>query len=177
MPVMPVVFLFLALVDALALAGTLWLGLSWEARGPRLLQLHMLAGLVASVVTVLTHSTVIFHVVGLGRSIKEAQPLVDTGGRDYYLENRRLAGRSHPLPVLVCLLAVVTPILGQAANLQIGVGKVHFVLGAALLALHVLATPIEVRNIVRADRIARELEALLEAKLGESGARPSPGRP
>ncbi len=171
MPVMPVVFLFLALVDALALGATLWLGLAWETQGPRLLQLHMLAGLVASVVTVLTHSTVIFHVVGLGRSIKEAQPLVDTGGRDYYLENRKLAAKSHPLPVLVCLLAVVTPILGQAANLQVPAGRAHFVLGAVLLGLHVLVTPIEVRNIVRADRIARELEALLEAKLGAGETR------
>jgi hypothetical protein len=166
---MPIIFLVLAAIDALLIGATVWLGLAWETSGIRYLQIHMLAGLVASVFTLLTHSTAIFHLVGLGRSIKDAQLLVKTE-RDFYAENRRLQGRSHPIPVLVCMLAVVTPILGGAVNFGLARSTVHFFLGIALLAAHLVAVPLELRNLLAGDAVARDLESLLEAAIADGEA-------
>ncbi len=126
-------------------------------------RVHMLGGLAAACVNCLLHTAVMIHLVGTGRSIKDALPHVEMPARAYVQEQTRIKTASYPLSTLCCVLACATAILGGARNFGAVAAGVHVGFAIALLAANALALPWQYRLLLRNGRLVRELEGELAA--------------
>ena len=132
----------------------------WLHVDPRI---HWLGGLAAACVNCLLHTSVMIHLVGTGRSIKDALPHVVAPKRDYLAAQTAIKTRSYPLATICCLLACATAILGGATRLVGLRGHVHGWSAAALLLGNAVAAALQYGLLVRNGALVGELEAELEA--------------
>jgi hypothetical protein len=123
---------------------------------------HMLGGLAAAFVACLLHTAVMIHLVGTGRSIKEALPYAPAPRRDYVPEQTRIKTASYPVSTLCCVLACATAILGGARNFGAVSAGVHMGFAVALLAASVFALPWQYRLLRKNGVLLGEVEAELE---------------
>jgi hypothetical protein len=126
-------------------------------------RLHWLGGLAAACVNCLLHTSVMIHLVGTGRSIKDALPHIAAPRRDYTAEQTRVKTASYPLSTLCCVLACATAILGGATRLAGLGGHIHGWFAAGLVLANVASLPIQWRLLHRNGAIVGALEEELEA--------------
>ena len=131
--------------------------LGWDFR------LHMLAGLAAAFVNCLLHTSVMIHLVGQGRSIKDALPWVKAPRRDYVRDQARIKTSSYPLSTACCVLACATAILGGGRNFGVVSWQVHTGVAAALVLANLVSLPLQLRTIRLSGGLVTELEVELEA--------------
>jgi hypothetical protein len=147
----------MALIAAVAALPTL----GWDFR------LHMLGGLAAAFVNCLLHTAVMIHLVGQGRSIKDALPWVKSPRRDYSRDQTAIKTSSYPLSTVCCVLACTTAILGGGRNFGVVPWQVHMGFAVALAAANLVALPLQLRVIKLSGSIVTELEAELETVVKE----------
>lgn len=149
-----------------ALAGVAALPmLGWDRR------FHMLGGLAAACVNCLLHTAVMIHLVGTGRSFKDALPYIPVPKRTYVQDQTAIKTASYPIATLCCVLACATAILGGARNLGFVSPAVHQALALALVAANLVALPWQYRLLVRNGALTTELEVELEAVVHEMEAK------
>ncbi len=126
-------------------------------------QTHILAGLFAAIFTCLVHSIVFAHLLGSGRSIKDA---VANNGLDPSLERRtrKFKARAFPFALFAALAAVAAALIGGAAYRGSVETLSHGVVAAGALLMSLLAFPFEIRVMADNTRLIKEIRSEIERR-------------
>ena len=154
---MPLIFLGLACLNAVALLATFTLGFFSEGRsalGPNpavsqaltLFTYHLLGGLITTIFTLLVHSIAFTYFIGTGRWIQE----VVTAYRlpvEMFERSRSLKRRSLPFVLGSALLVITVAITGAACDRGLLDATFHLTLAVGALAFNFWSYMYELRNI------------------------------
>jgi len=120
---------------------------------------HMLFGVFVGVYICILHVMVMFHFIGSGKAMKE-HALVLGDNAEILRRLRRLKMRVMPAATFAPILVGAAVILGGEAQMKVwGVGGwLHWVVGAAGLALNLYAFPVEYRCLVANLELLHEVD-------------------
>ena len=144
----------------LSFAGVLltgWYGLTGAA-----LSRHILFGIFSTMLTLLTHSMLMFYLIGKGRAVREA---AEEGGLSGDFA-RRIAQLRRPVFSLATVamgLTIVTSLVGASVDTRMLPASIHGVLAAIAIAANVAMLRAEVAALMGSAEIVRDVNRLLNA--------------
>jgi hypothetical protein len=139
------------------LLATTWYGLTGAA-----LSRHILFGIFSSMLTLLTHSMLMFYLIGKGKAVREA---VEEGGLsgDYA---RRIAELRRPvfsLATFAMVLTIIAALLGASVDTGVLPASVHALAAYVAIAANVAMLRAEVAALLGSARVVAEVDRLLNA--------------
>ncbi len=127
-------------------------------------QWHQIGGLFVAVFTCLVHVIVMWHLLGSGKAMKEA--LQERGiGADKVQYMRRMKMKVYPWSTFSMLVPIAAAILGGAALKLYVPNAVHLSFAMLGLALNAATVPIEQRWLRANERLIREVEGMIAARV------------
>jgi hypothetical protein len=147
------------LASVVGIAGAIYLGLTWTGTG--MLAQHISIGIFSTMITLFTHSMMMFYFLGTGKAVREAAA---EGGlsRDY---ERRIAIARKPvfsIATLAMIATIVTALAGASDDTGVLPAGVHGVLAYSCLALNLGALRVEISALKESGRVVDEVNQLLQ---------------
>ena len=141
----------------IGLLATVWLGL----RGTDVAR-HISFGFFSTMVLLLSHSMMMFYLIGKGKAVKDAMAEHSVGG-DYY---RRIALARKPvfsIATLAMAATMITAILGASVDTGVLPPMVHAVIAYGAIAVNLAAARIEITALIESTRIVDEVNHKIES--------------
>ena len=145
---------------ALSFAGVLLTG--WSGLTGASLSRHISFGIFSTMLTLLTHSMLMFYLIGKGKAVREA---AEEGGLSADFA-RRIAQLRRPvfsLATVAMSLTIVTALLGASVDTGMLPSSVHGLLAAVAVAANVAMLRAEVAALIGSAEIVRDVSRLLNA--------------
>ena len=117
---------------------------------------HISFGIFSTLVTLLSHSMMMFYLIGKGKAVKDAMAEHGVAG-DYY---RRIASARKPvfsIGTLAMAVTMVAAILGASVDTGVMPPMVHAMIAYGAIACNLAAVKIEVAALTQASRIVDEV--------------------
>lgn len=142
------------------LGFAVYLGLT--AASTAVLSRHISIGIFSTMMTMLSHSMMMFYLLGKGKAVREAAA---EGGLSKEFEARIAALRSKvfSLGTLAIALTMITAILGASVDTAVLPPIVHGVLAYAAFAANLSALRAEIIALKQSGRVVSEVNSLLNA--------------
>jgi hypothetical protein len=138
------------------------LGLGFIASDAAGLLRHTTAGVFATMLTLLTHSMMMFYFIGKGKAVREA---VAEGNlsRDFVVEISRARKPVFSFATLAMLLTIAAGIVGGGVDVGSMPAGLHHVLAWLAVVANVAAVRVEMRAMATGARIVAAIDRLLSA--------------
>lgn len=136
----------------------IYLGLT--AATNAILARHISIGIFSTMITLLSHSMMMFYFLGKGKAVREAAA---EGGLSQEFE-RRIAVLRRPvfsIGTLAMILTIVTALVGASVDTGVLPASVHGVLAYSCLALNLGAMRVEIKALTESSRVVAEVNQLL----------------
>jgi hypothetical protein len=136
----------------------IYLGLT--AATNAILARHISIGIFSTMITLLSHSMMMFYFLGKGKAVREAAA---EGGLSQEFE-RRIAVLRRPvfsIGTLAMILTIVTALVGASVDTGVLPAGVHGVLAYSCLALNLGAMLVEIKALTESGRVVAEVNQLL----------------
>ena len=152
--------LLTGIVASLAgLVAAMYLGLTWTGNG--MLGQHISIGIFTTMITLFSHSMMMFYFLGKGKAVREAAA---EGGlsREY---ERRIAIARKPvfsIATLAMVATIVTALAGASVDTGVLPSGVHGMLAYTCLALNLFALRVEISALTESGRVVEEVNQLLQ---------------
>lgn len=117
---------------------------------------HISFGIFSTLVTLLSHSMMMFYLIGKGKAVKDAMAEHGVAG-DYY---RRIASARKPvfsIGTIAMAVTMVAAILGASVDTGVMPPMVHAMIAYGAIACNLAAVKIEVAALAQASRIVDEV--------------------
>ena len=117
---------------------------------------HISFGIFSTLVTLLSHSMMMFYLIGKGKAVKDAMAEHGIAG-DYY---RRIASARKPvfsIGTLAMVVTMVAAILGASVDTHVLPPIVHGMLAYGAIACNLAAVKIEIDALTASSRIVDEV--------------------
>lgn len=150
-----------AFLSFAGLVVTLVVGLT--AGGEADLLRHTTVGIFSTMLTLLTHSMMMFYLMGKGRAVREA---ATEGGLSSEF-SAEIARRRRPvfsIGTIAMGLTITTAIVGASVDVRVVPPAVHAVLAYAALAANIATLKVEIVALAASARIVDEVNRLLQAE-------------
>lgn len=138
----------------------IYLGLT--AISTAVLARHISIGIFSTMITLLSHSMMMFYFLGKGKAVREAAA---EGGLSTEFE-RRIAFVRKPvfsIGTLAMIVTMITALAGASVDTGVLPSGVHGVLAYSCLALNLFALRVEIAALTESGRIVAEVNRLLNA--------------
>ncbi len=142
----------------LGIGAALYLGLT--ASTDAVLAQHISIGIFSTMITLLTHSMMMFYFLGKTKAVREAAA---EGGLSTEYE-RRIAMARKPvfsIAILAMIVTMVTALVGATVDTGVLPTGVHAVLAYSCLALNLGALRVEINALTESGRVVTEVNQLL----------------
>jgi hypothetical protein len=123
---------------------------------------HISYGIFSTMVTLLSHSMMMFYLIGKGKAVKDAMAEHSVTG-DYY---QRIALARKPvfsIGTLAMAVTMVTAILGASVDTHVLPSIVHAMIAYAAIVCNVAAVKIEISALTESSRIVAEVNRRLDS--------------
>lgn len=123
---------------------------------------HITVGLFSTLVVLLSHSMLMFYLIGKGKAVKDAMVEGQVTG-DYH---RRIAAARKPvfpIATVAMVATMITAILGASVDTHVLPPIVHGMIAYGAIACNVAAAKIEIDALAESSRIVDDLNRLLGA--------------
>jgi hypothetical protein len=149
-----------AVLSVGGLALTTWLG--YSGGGDTDLLRHATLGIFVTLLTLLTHSMMMFYLLGKGRAIREA---VTEGGlsQQFVADVARARRPVFSLGTLASAIIMAAAIIGAGVDTRVIPAGVHGVIALSALVLNLMAVRAEFAALGTSSRIVAEVNRLLGA--------------
>jgi hypothetical protein len=163
------IFVGLALVNALMLAGAFGVGLgSWYSggadSGALIYLIHFILGLSGAILTLLVHCLIFTYFLGTGRWVKEVGLAYHLADEPFPKMTRELKRRTFPPALAAMLITIAAAAAGAGVQLREWPWYAHGSLALAALVVNFVAFVIEYRNVrtngVIIDKVLVEVERI-----------------
>ena len=151
--------LLTAIVASVAGIGmAIYLGLN--AISNAALARHISIGIFSTMITLLSHSMMMFYFLGKGKAVKEAAA---EGGLSTEFERRIAIARKPVFSVatFAMLLTMVTALAGASVDTGMIPSGIHGILAYSCLALNLFALRVEISALTESGRVVAEVDQLL----------------
>lgn len=151
---------------ALSLTGLVFTAyLGYTALGEADLLRHTTFGVFVTMIALLTHSMLMFYLIGKGKAVREAAA---EGGLDgtHAAEIARLRRPVFSIGTLAMALTMAAAILGASVDVRVMPPAVHGLLALVALASNLAAARVEVIALLRSAVVVQHVDALLAAQSG-----------
>ena len=141
------------------IAAAIYLGLTWTSNGT--LGQHISIGIFSTMITLFTHSMMMFYFLGKGKAVREAAA---EGGLSREFE-RRIAIARKPvfsIATLAMVATIITALAGASVDTGVLPSGVHGVLAYSCLALNLGALRVEINALTESGRVVEEVNQLLQ---------------
>jgi hypothetical protein len=142
----------------LGIAGAAYLGLT--ARNNAVLAQHISIGIFSTMITLLTHSMMMFYFLGKTKAVREAAA---EGGLSTDYERRMAAARRpvFSIALFAMLATMITALVGATVDTGVLPSGIHAVLAYSCLALNLGALRVEINALTESSRVVAEVNQLL----------------
>ena len=142
----------------LGIAGAGYLGLT--ARSNAVLAQHISIGIFSTMITLLTHSMMMFYFLGKTKAVREAAA---EGGLSTEYERRMAAARKpvFSIALFAMLATMITALVGATVDTGVLPSGIHAVLAYSCLALNLGALRVEINALTESSRVVAEVNQLL----------------
>jgi hypothetical protein len=140
------------------IAAAIYLGVA--AASQAALAQHISIGIFSTMITLFTHSMMMFYFLGKGKAVREAAA---EGGLSTEFE-RRIAVARKPvfsLALYAMMATMVTALVGASVDTRVLPSGVHALLAYACLALNLAAVRAEIKALTESSRVVAEVNQLL----------------
>jgi hypothetical protein len=144
-----------ALLSFGGLLVTTWYGFTGAS-----LSRHILFGIFSTMLTLLTHSMLMFYLIGKGKAVREA---AEEGGLSGEYA-RRIAELRRPvfsLATFAMLLTIVAALLGASVDTRVLPASIHGIAAYVAIAANVAMLRVEVAALLGSARVVAEVDRLL----------------
>ncbi|HEY7444714.1 MAG TPA: hypothetical protein VH701_19950 [Vicinamibacterales bacterium] len=144
-----------ALLSFGGLLVTTWYGFTGAS-----LSRHILFGIFSTMLTLLTHSMLMFYLIGKGKAVREA---AEEGGLSGEYA-RRIAELRRPvfsLATFAMLLTIVAALLGASVDTGVLPASIHGIAAYVAIAANVAMLRAEVAALLGSARVVAEVDRLL----------------
>ena len=117
---------------------------------------HISFGIFSTLVTLLSHSMMMFYLIGKGKAVKDAMAEHGVAG-DYY---RRIASARKPvfsIGTLAMVVTMVAAILGASVDTGVLPPMVHAMIAYGAIACNLAAAKVEAAALIESRRIVDEV--------------------
>ena len=121
---------------------------------------HISIGIFSTMITLLSHSMMMFYFLGKGKAVKEAAA---EGGLSTEFE-RRIAIARKPvfsIATFAMLLTMITSLAGASVDTGMIPSGIHGILAYSCLALNLFALRVEITALTESGRVVEEVDQLL----------------
>ena len=146
------------LASVAGIGFAIYLGV-WVSSGAMLAR-HISIGIFSTMLTLLSHSMMMFYFLGKGKAVREAAS--EAGLSSEY--ERRIAVARKPvfsIATLAMASTMVTALMGAAVDTSVLPPGVHGVLAYTCLALNIGALRVEISALTESSRVVTEVNQLL----------------
>lgn len=151
--------LLTALVLSLTgLAATAVLG--YTALGEAALLRHTTSGVFVTMITLLTHSMLMFYLIGKGKAVREAAAEGGLGG-SHAAEIARVRRPVFSIATLAMGLTMAAAIVGASVDVRVMPPAVHGLLSLVAIAANLAAARVELVALTRSAAVVSEVDRLL----------------
>ncbi len=154
---MPAALLTSACLSFAGLLVTVWYGVTGAA-----LSRHVLFGIFSTLLTLLTHSMLLFYLIGKGKAVREAAQEGGLSG-DFARSIAEARRPVFPLATLAMGLTIVTALLGASADTRILPASVHGLVAYVAIAANIAMLRVELSALQTSARVVAEVDRLLNA--------------
>ena len=121
---------------------------------------HISIGIFSTMITLLSHSMMMFYFLGKGKAVKEAAA---EGGLSTEFERRIAIARKPVFSVatFAMLLTMVTALAGASVDTGMIPSGIHGILAYSCLALNFFALRVEITALTESGRVVEEVDQLL----------------
>jgi hypothetical protein len=128
--------------------------------GEALLARHITIGIFSAMMTLLSHSMMMFYLIGKGKAVREA---AQEGGlsREYEARIKLLRKPVFSIGTLAMVLTMITAIIGASVDVGVLPPVAHGVLAYSCLAANLGALRVEIAALTESGRIVSEVNRLL----------------
>jgi len=135
-----------------------YLGIAGTGEAP--LARHITIGIFSAMMTLLSHSMMMFYLIGKGKAVREA---AQEGGlsREYEARIKLLRKPVFSIGTLAMVLTMITAIIGASVDVGVLPPAVHGVLAYSCLAANLGALRVEIAALTESGRIVSEVNRLL----------------
>jgi hypothetical protein len=154
-----------ALVTALALslAGLVYTAfIGYTALGESALLRHTTFGVFVTMITLLTHSMLMFYLIGKGKAVREAAAEGGLTGA-HAAEIARLRRPVFSIATIAMGITMAAAILGASVDVRVVPPAVHGILALCALAANLGAARVEIMALMGSAAVVREVDHLLAA--------------
>jgi hypothetical protein len=123
---------------------------------------HILFGIFSTMLTLLTHSMLMFYLIGKGKAVREA---VEEGGLSGDFA-RRIAELRRPvfsLATFAMVLTIIAALLGASVDTGVLPASIHGLAAYIAIAANVAMLRAEVSALLGSARVVAEVDRLLNA--------------
>jgi hypothetical protein len=153
--------LLTGIVSSVAGVGmAIYFGLT--AASSAVLARHISVGIFSTMITLLSHSMMMFYLLGKGKAVREAAA---EGGLSTEFE-RRIAVLRKPvfsIGTLAMIVTMMTALVGASVDTGVVPAGIHGVLAYSCLALNLGALRVEIVALTESGRVVTEVNQLLNA--------------
>jgi hypothetical protein len=121
---------------------------------------HVSVGIFSTMITLLSHSMMMFYFLGKGKAVREAAA---EGGLSKEFE-RRIALVRKPvfsIGTLAMMATMITALVGASVDTGVLPAGIHGVLAYSCLALNLMAVRVEIHALTQSGRVVAEVNQLL----------------
>lgn len=131
------------------------------AAGDAMLARHITIGIFSTMMTLLSHSMMMFYLIGKGRAVREA---AQEGGlsREYEARIALLRKPVSSIGTLAMVLTMIAAIIGASVDTGVLPPAAHGVLAYSCLAANLGALRVEIAALTESGRIVSEVNRLLK---------------
>jgi UDP-N-acetyl-D-mannosaminuronic acid transferase (WecB/TagA/CpsF family) len=153
--------LLTAAISAVAGIGmAIYLGST--ATGDALLSRHITVALFSTMLCLLSHSMMMFYLLGKGKAVQEA---AQEGGLSKRFEHRIAVLRKPVFSIgtLAMVVTIITALIGASVDTGMLPKAVHGVLAYSCLVVNLFALRVEINALIESGRVVAEVDQLLNA--------------
>ena len=146
------------IASILGIAAAVYLGLTASTNA--MLAQHISIGIFSTMITLLTHSMMMFYFLGKTKAVREA---ASEGGLSTEYE-RRIAVARRPvfsIAILAMVATMITALVGATVDTGVLPTGIHAVLAYSCLALNLGALRVEIGALTESGRVVTEVNQLL----------------
>jgi hypothetical protein len=144
-----------ALLSFGGLLVTTWYGFTGAS-----LSRHILFGIFSTMLTLLTHSMLMFYLIGKGKAVREAAEEGGLSG-EYARRIAELRRPVFPLATFAMLLTIVAALLGASVDTRVLPASIHGIAAYVAIAANVAMLRVEVAALLGSARVVAEVDRLL----------------
>jgi hypothetical protein len=147
------------IASILGIAGATYLGLT--ARSTAVLAQHISIGIFSTMITLLTHSMMMFYFLGKTKAVREAAA---EGGLSTEYARRMAAARKpvFSIALFAMVATMMTALLGATVDTGVLPTGIHAVVAYSCLALNLGALRVEINALTESSRVVAEVNQLLQ---------------